>query len=615
MMGENGFENLVWFLGIVEDNDDPTHSGRIRVRAFGFHPPVSTNEVLTEDLPWAPVLNGAGGKFYSVPDNGSWVFGFFIDGRDAQHPMIMGVIPGAKHALPFDGAVGNPSGTTQGASPAYAPSSVDPSGPGVGSTDRANYAMNYFVDQGYTPEQAAGIVGNLQAESGSNIDPSAFNPAGGGEGARGIAQWRGPRIRDFRREVGKDPLDASFEEQLDFMMWELNNTESSANESIQGTTTATDAATTFERTYERAGGSGLQRRVNNATTLLENFTRPGTNVEGAEAYVAPTQDSYKNFGNPAMPPQMTGEDLELTPLVPASASRKNVKYSSATYNEKEYQEPGVPFSGSVKSQVWQTRYGGSYIEMSGDDEEDEFINLVHSSGAHVTLDSAGSIIIKSFGDTNSVTEGNIKEVSTGSKESVHEGGYTIHIQNGTCEIRSEGNMSLATGGDFDLSVAGRMSVNVGDAIDMAGARVALTAREDTFDIASATTTTIHALEEMHIKSEDNMFLETSAEMHQRSEGLFALNAEGNASFNTSGNMHSVASGSVNIQGGPLIAADAGDVHLNSGQSSSGDTAGNAQDATRAGVPDAPDKSVFSENKTPSSPSSISPDMIDDPIEV
>ena len=54
-------------------------------------------------------------------------------------------------------------------------------------------AFNYFTSQGYTPQQASGIVGNLMAESTSRLDPNAFNTAGGGNGAFGIAQWRGSR--------------------------------------------------------------------------------------------------------------------------------------------------------------------------------------------------------------------------------------------------------------------------------------------------------------------------------------------------------------------------------------------------------------------------------------
>jgi len=76
--------------------------GRIKVRAFGIHPPVNTGEVETEDLPWAYMINGTGGSFYSIPEAGDWVFGFFMDGRDAQHPFIIGVVHGSHLAIPYD---------------------------------------------------------------------------------------------------------------------------------------------------------------------------------------------------------------------------------------------------------------------------------------------------------------------------------------------------------------------------------------------------------------------------------------------------------------------------------------------------------------------------------
>jgi hypothetical protein len=34
-----GFDNMLHFVGVVEDAHDLTNSGRVRVRAFGIHPP------------------------------------------------------------------------------------------------------------------------------------------------------------------------------------------------------------------------------------------------------------------------------------------------------------------------------------------------------------------------------------------------------------------------------------------------------------------------------------------------------------------------------------------------------------------------------------------------
>ena len=107
-MAQNGFTNLLWFLGVVEDRRDPRKMGRVRVRCFDIHPD-SKDDVPTEDLPWAIPVIGSYDINYKPPIEGSWVFGFFLDGKDAQHPMLLGVTPGMPTSFPnskegFNGA-------------------------------------------------------------------------------------------------------------------------------------------------------------------------------------------------------------------------------------------------------------------------------------------------------------------------------------------------------------------------------------------------------------------------------------------------------------------------------------------------------------------------------
>ena len=68
---------------------------------------------------------------------------------------------------------------------------------------------------GFSVDQAAAIAANLQGESG--FFAGAYNPAGGGQGARGIAQWRGPRIDAFRNRFGVNPDQATIDQQLNFL--------------------------------------------------------------------------------------------------------------------------------------------------------------------------------------------------------------------------------------------------------------------------------------------------------------------------------------------------------------------------------------------------------------
>jgi hypothetical protein len=86
-----GFIQPMFFVGVVEDRNDPRVEGRVRVRAFGVHG--SNQDIATEELPWATLIIGNHDVNFTPPPLNAWVFGFFIDGRDAQQPMILGLIP------------------------------------------------------------------------------------------------------------------------------------------------------------------------------------------------------------------------------------------------------------------------------------------------------------------------------------------------------------------------------------------------------------------------------------------------------------------------------------------------------------------------------------------
>ena len=99
-----GKDSFIPFIGQVEDVNDPKRSGRVRVRCMGWHPAIKddTEEedgLKTEDLPWAKVgmpttmsMQGRTGGKHGLRV-GSWVFGFFADGYDAQEPFILTSFP------------------------------------------------------------------------------------------------------------------------------------------------------------------------------------------------------------------------------------------------------------------------------------------------------------------------------------------------------------------------------------------------------------------------------------------------------------------------------------------------------------------------------------------
>ncbi len=109
-LGKDGF---IWWIGQVAsekawiDNlsTTPTKTTkqqqgfdfRYKVRIMGYHT-AAPSDLTDDDLPWAsvmlPVTAGASGGCRTAPQlrQGNFVYGFFLDGEDAQQPIIMGVI-------------------------------------------------------------------------------------------------------------------------------------------------------------------------------------------------------------------------------------------------------------------------------------------------------------------------------------------------------------------------------------------------------------------------------------------------------------------------------------------------------------------------------------------
>lgn len=130
----------------------------------------------------------------------------------------------------------------------------------------AKEAMEFFIKQGWTAAQAAGIVGNLQQESGKNLNTRADN----GKHV-GIAQWDPARAAAFAKMFGKEVKDATLQEQLKFIQYELETTHKTAAVLLKASTGAEEAAKAFEKRYEIAGGpsaAGYQNRINNAKALV-----------------------------------------------------------------------------------------------------------------------------------------------------------------------------------------------------------------------------------------------------------------------------------------------------------------------------------------------------------
>lgn len=150
----------------------------------------------------------------------------------------------------FDVLIGR--GPKNPSAPPAAPStSPAPSAPALGGGKQGNAkkSFDFWLAQGYTREQAAGLVANEQRESGFNGGAVGDNGQ-----AKGIFQWHPDRRARILAATGVDIDNAGHEDQLRAAAWELNSTGLGAQ--LKGKTSPEDAAMFLSRNFERpANGS------------------------------------------------------------------------------------------------------------------------------------------------------------------------------------------------------------------------------------------------------------------------------------------------------------------------------------------------------------------------
>lgn len=113
-----------------------------------------------------------------------------------------------------------------------------------------------------TPEQAKGFIAGLMGESGKSLNHQAV---GDGGLAYGLNQAHPERQADFKKMFGHDMRQSTFEEQIQFMKWEMANTEKRAGDIIRQSKTAAEATSAMVKYYERpkdTKGEAFRRQGN-----------------------------------------------------------------------------------------------------------------------------------------------------------------------------------------------------------------------------------------------------------------------------------------------------------------------------------------------------------------
>jgi len=184
-VGKDGF---FWWVGEIEDNEDPMELGRVKCRVLGYYTNFKGGTVAdlpSKFLPWATVLqhtcqagNDGQGESSGQLQPGAIVMGFFMDGEVAQMPIVIGVMRVQKATQTKNVREFSFTGSTMYPGTAPNPSAIHPADNNTADPDKpqrqGNTNVVAFAGQQKTKLGGDGSPKNLGSEPG--IPGSSINP-------------------------------------------------------------------------------------------------------------------------------------------------------------------------------------------------------------------------------------------------------------------------------------------------------------------------------------------------------------------------------------------------------------------------------------------------------
>ena len=230
-----------------------------------------------------------GGATVEAPAPQVEMFGPFAELEKIGNAMVGAMYNGKSYQEMYDSLYAQPvvstdsttGGTTDGTTTG---GSTDISG----ISDTATAVWKFFTGKGYNKYATAGIMGNLQQESGMN---PTRKQSGGGPG-RGIAQWtvsegRFKGLQSHAQSKGKDWTD--LQSQLEWIDLELGGKDSTTANILKkkygGLSGLKNASSTkwaveaFEKSFERAGKPMWEKRYKYANDFYSKFSSAGAGNE------------------------------------------------------------------------------------------------------------------------------------------------------------------------------------------------------------------------------------------------------------------------------------------------------------------------------------------------
>lgn len=177
---------------------------------------------------------------------------------------------------------------------------------------------------GWNDNVVSGFVGNFMQEGGWD------GAKGDGGSAHGVAQWRGERLENFKKIIGKSPTESSIDEQMKFVQWEMENPQAAGmtikqRDMILAAKTPEEAAALIDKYYERSDGKSVGKRQSHAKNVHSHISGSGGAIDSA------VNGNYSGEVDQPFGPNSVA--------VPSSAINKNAKGGQPKFL------PGVGFDG------------------------------------------------------------------------------------------------------------------------------------------------------------------------------------------------------------------------------------------------------------------------------
>lgn len=617
-----GLGQFVWWMGVVEDRNDPAYLGRVKVRIFGWHPQ-NPSEMSTNDLPWAQVMtpttsatkDGIGHSPNGL-QKGSWVVGFFMDNTDGQYPLVMGTLPGihkteqvrrtgkggaatppARGGGTTGSGGGGGGGTTgSGATTSYggmdrggvpAPANYGSNSGALGGPGGGSYTTIYsasgakFVVNSEVAGNFQGFINDLE-RTGYYIDPSQSGGLNVREKASG----------GWSEHAYGNAIDVNWNDNAVGSGGGNLPPDTAAIAARNGLTSGANWSSINDPMhFEYNPGHGIPQAGSVDQLQPGNYESPNwQDVDPDNPPIDPNDwyvdDSASQPADSGDMPRDYQDQHSTHPLGRNADGEFLTNKQEEVDRQNADREQNIPLAGSNESwaephsadapgnpyphkQVYGTE-SGMVVEYD-DRKGAERWKFKHPNGTYTEIDAGGNIVQKAKGDQISISQGNIRQSAKGDHSMTAKGGVHIMSSSANVNIEAKGAIHQKAGTNWNIEARGALTLVATDELVLQAAAIKMVTMSGGVDIKSAADFNMEATGEVNMQSGETMALESKGVMSQRAHGDWMVKGDAEArlecgddfSVKAGGQARLESAGDFNIKaGGDFMEQAGGDGHFN-----------------------------------------------------